>query len=322
MVSPVYWSAGGGMYAAPAVPAMPPGALPPGSPMAGSPMPGSPVIGSPFRFAQPVAGFAAMPQVALSPPAVPLDPGSPAQGWAPPPPPPPQQQQQPQWPAHWQPMPQFGSRGGSGSAPWPPACGFQFVQPGGAGWQWQEAQQHGGGPQFFWDGSTVPGAAARPGAAAQAPPGQMPGAASAPAAVGSPSSGGEASVGSAVGAVRSSPSSPEGGPSPPRDAGLGQLAAFGCESPPGSPTPPASSSDEGVGLRESSTGTSGPPSSSQLVPSETEEQPAEAAGTAAATPADDAATGGAAAPAAAAAGDATAAAAEAAAAGLERMHLS
>lgn len=293
MMSPVYWPAGG-MYAASAVPAMPQAALPPGSPL-GSPVPGSPVIGSPYQFAQPVAGFAQMPAAALPPPALPLDPSSPVQGWA---------AQQPQWPAHWQPMPQLAAGGGGGGVPW--LSGFQFGRAGGPGWQWQ-AQQAGGGLNFLWDGTTIPGAAGA-GAAAPAAPGdaaRTPAAAPAPAPAtfSSPSSGGEASVGSAVAAAPAGFSSPDEGPSPAH--GLGQQMRHSSTSPPDSPTPDESSRDEWAPLHGSSAGSSAQPSSSQLQPSDTEEQPATLTDAAAAQRADS--------------GDG---AAEAAAGSLEQLRLS
>lgn len=269
MMSPVYWPAGG-MYAASAVPTMPQAVLPPGSPL-GSPVPGSPVIGSPYQFAQPVGGFAQMPAAALPPPALPLplDPSSPVQGWA---------AQQPQWPAHWQPMPQFAAGGGGGGLPW--LGGFQFGRAGGPGWQWQ-AQQAGGGLNFMWDGTTLPGSApAAPGDAARTPA-----AAPAPAAFSSPSSGGEASVGSAVAAAPAGLSSPDEGLSPTH--GLGLQLRRASTSPPGSPTPDEASRDEWASLHGSSAGTS-PQPSSQLQLSDTEGQPATLTGAAAAQRADSA----------------------------------
>ncbi|PRW50982.1 polyadenylate-binding RBP45-like [Chlorella sorokiniana] len=291
MMSPVYWAAGG-MYAAPAVPAMPPG-----SPIPGSPVPGSPVIGSPFQFAQPMAGYgiaSPMPPAALPPPAIPLDgSGSPAQGWP---------AQQPQWPPHWQPMPQLATGCG---VPWQQQGSFQFGQHLGAlGWQWQAQQQP--SSQFFWDGSTIPevpgsAAAAAPSAAARTPATTP---APAPAALSSPSSGGEASVGSAVGAVRTSPSSPAGKPDPLH--GLGRLASGASLLPPGSPTPDEPSGDEWAALHGSSRDTSAQPSSSQLQASELDEQPGEAQEAAAAAD-----------PNAVAADDG----AEATASGLDRLHI-
>ncbi|KAI7846425.1 hypothetical protein COHA_000038 [Chlorella ohadii] len=279
MMSPVYWQAGG-MYAAPAVPAMPPG-----SPIPGSPIPGSPVIGSPYQFAQPMAGFAALPPMALAPPALPLDAASPVQqGWAVQ-----QQQVQQQWPPHWQPMPQAAAGGGSG-VPWPPPASLQFgQQPAAPSWQWQAQQP--GAPSFFWDGTTVPRGAA-PAAA------RSPAVAPAPQAVGSPSSGGEASVGSAVGAVRTSASSAEEGPSPRQWQGQQASEGRPSSSPPGSPTPDERSGDLGTALRSSSGGTSAQPSSSHLLAPEAEEQPAglqdaaAAEGTAAADDEVEAAAGG------------------------------
>lgn len=272
MMSPVYWQAGG-MYAAPAVPAMPPG-----SPIPGSPVPGSPVIGSPYQFAQPMAGFAALPPMALAPPALPLDAASPVQqGWAVQ-----QQQMQQQWPPHWQPMPQAAA-GGSSGVPWPAPASLQFGQrPAAPTWQWQAQQP--GAPSFFWDGTTVPGgsvpAAARLPAVAPAAA-RSPSVAPAPQAVGSPSSGGEASVGSAVGAVCTSASSAEEGPSSRQ--WQGQQAGEGGPSPPGSPTPDDHSGDEGTALHSSSSdGPSAQPSSSHLLASEAEEQPAGLQGAAAA----------------------------------------